>query len=358
MNANEVIANRAEEILGNKERGSYKTVHPNDHVNRGQSTNDTIPTAIMLSGREGIEKELLPALDRLERALKDKAKAFAKKVKMGRTHMQDAVPVTLGQEFGAYADFINEARRRLSQASDALKYLPLGGSAVGTGLNTVKGYQKNAVAEIAAITGLDFKPMRNKFQGVQNVEAALEASGAMRSLAVALSKIADDLRLLSSGPRIGLAEIRLPAVQPGSSIMPGKVNPVMAEMLNMACFQVLGNDAAIEHGVRSAQLELNVMMPMIAWNLNHSITILTNAVDAFTQRCVEGIEADDERLKFYRDRSLMLVTALTPKIGYNEAADVAKQALKEDKTLKEVLLERGLMDEDEIDEALDPSTMV
>jgi fumarate hydratase class II len=272
--------------------------------------------------------------------------------------MQDAVPVTLGQEFAAYAEHLKESRRRLRQASEALSYVPLGGSAVGTGLNTVKDYDKNAVAEIARLTGLAFRPMRNKFPGVQNVESALEASGAMRGLAVSLCKIADDLRLLSSGPRVGLFEINLPAVQPGSSIMPGKVNPVMAEMLNMVCFQVIGNDTAIEHGVRSSQLELNVMMPMIAWNLNQSITILANACDAFAVRCVDGITVNAERLREFSERSLMLVTALTPVIGYDEAAEVAKQAFKEGKTLKQVLIERRLMDEKAIDKALDPSTMV
>jgi fumarate hydratase, class II len=357
MNANEVIANRALELL-KKPRADYKTISPNDHVNRGQSTNDTIPTAIGISGREGIEKDLLPAAKALEAALRAKSRQFAKHVKMGRTHMQDAVPLTLGQEFAAYADFIKEARRRLSQASDALSYLPLGGSAVGTGLNTVPGYTKRVITEISKITGLRFRPMANKFQGIQNVEYALEASNALRSLAVALIKIADDLRLLSSGPRVGLFEISLPAVQPGSSIMPGKVNPVMAEMLNMVCFQVLGNDATIEHSVRSAQLELNVMMPVIAYNLNHAITILSNAIAVFTRDCVEGITVNARRLREYSDRSLMLVTALTPKIGYLEAADVAKEAFKEDTTLKAVLLRRKLMTAKEIDKALNPKSMV
>jgi fumarate hydratase, class II len=357
MNANEVIANRALEILGHA-KGAYEVVSPNDDVNRSQSTNDTIPTAILLSAREALEADLRPALARLIKELEKKAKAFGKVIKAGRTHLQDATPITLGQEFSAYVHFLREADRRVAAASEALSFLPLGGTAVGTGINAPPGYDEHAVADIARFTGLEFRVTPNKFAGQQNVEAALEASSALRSLATALNKVADDFRLLASGPRTGFYEIELPAVQPGSSIMPGKVNPVLAEMLNMVCEQAFGHDATIHHAVRSAQLELNVMMPVIGYNLLQSVHILTNAMEAFRARAVAGLKVNEEICRMYLDRSLMLVTALTPKIGYLKAAEVAKEAMAKNKTLKQVLLDKKLLPEKEIDALLDPWKML
>jgi fumarate hydratase, class II len=357
MNANEVIANRALELLG-RPKGAYDTCNPNDHVNRGQSTNDTIPTAILVSARLSIEEDLRPALARLTKELERKAKEYAKVIKAGRTHLQDATPLTLGQEFSGYVHFLKEADRRLEHASEALAYLPLGGTAVGTGINTVPKYDVNAVKELSRLAGLAFHVTPNKFAGQQNVEAALEASAALRSLATALNKISDDFRLLASGPRTGFYEIELPAVQPGSSIMPGKVNPVVAEMMNMVCHQAFGHDATIHHAVRSAQLELNVMMPVIGYNLLQCIRILTTAMDTFAERAVRDLKVNEEMCRFYLDRSLMLVTALTPKIGYLKAAEVAKAAMAENKTLKQVLLEKRLLTEKEIDTLLDPWKML
>lgn len=357
MNANEVIANRALELLGH-EKGAYDQVSPNDDVNRAQSTNDTIPTAICVGGREAIERDVRPALARLNFAFEKKVKQYAKVIKAGRTHLQDATPLTLGQEFSAYVHFLKEADRRLALASDALSYLPLGGTAVGTGINATPGYDRDAVAEISKLSGLEFRVTPNKFALQQNVEAALEASSAMRSLATALNKVADDFRLLASGPRTGFYEIELPTVQPGSSIMPGKVNPVMAEMLNMVCHQAFGHDATIHHSVRSAQLELNVMMPVIGYNLLQCATILANAMDAFREKAVEGLKVNEAICRQYLDRSLMLVTALTPKIGYLKAAEVAKAAMAENKTLKQVLLEKKLLSEKECDALLDPWKML
>ncbi|MEE9594762.1 MAG: class II fumarate hydratase [Candidatus Hydrothermarchaeales archaeon] len=356
MNANEVIANRAIEIVGG-EIGNYALVHPNDHVNMAQSSNDTIHVAMHISAVEAMKMELIPALDDLRRALRKKSREFNDIVKPGRTHMQDAVPITLGQEFSGYAAMAKKGIKRLKAAEDSLREINMGATAVGTGLNTHPDFAPTSVREISRITGLSFRLPDNPFEAAHNTDAAVEASGALKTVAVGLTKMANDLRLLSSGPRAGLGEITLPAVQPGSSIMPGKVNPVMAEMLNMACFQVMGNDATISYAGQAGQLELNVMMPVIAYNLLNSIEILAGAVRAFTERCIKGITADAERCAELADRSMALATALAPKIGYERAAEVAKKAYTKGKSVKEVAIKEGLITEKEAKKLLDPKKM-
>lgn len=352
MNANEVIANRAIELLGG-ERGDYSRVHPNDHVNRGQSTNDTIPTAIHISALEQLTRQLLPALEELKGALDEKAEAFDGIVKSGRTHLQDAVPMTLGQEFGGYARMIELGIERVRRASEELKELAIGGNAVGTGINTPEGYTELAVTYINVVTGLDFRPAEDPFEAIQNRDAAVHVSGALRTVATSLNKIADDLRLLSSGPRTGLREITLPAVQPGSSIMPGKVNPVLAEMLNMVCYGVMGCDHAVSRAGQGGQLELNVMMPVLAYYLLHEIEILARGVDAFTERCIRGIVANEEVCRRYAESTPQVVTALSPYIGYEKAAEVMKESLESGKSIRDVVLEKELLSERELEEALE-----
>ncbi|HCC69166.1 MAG TPA: aspartate ammonia-lyase [Nitrospiraceae bacterium] len=356
MNANEIIANRAIEMLAGK-KGDYSLVHPNDHVNMAQSTNDTIPTALYISSYEAVKYELLPPLKGLQSALQKKAKEFHKIIKSGRTHLQDAVPMRLGQEFGGFAHAIKRDTDRITIASRSLLRLPLGGNAVGTGINAHPRYASIAIREIAKITGIEFKKSENFFEGIQNVNPALELSASLRGLSVTLTKIANDLRLLSSGPRTGFAEIKLPAVQPGSSIMPGKVNPVMAEMLNMVCFQVMGNDTAIAFAAQASQLELNVMMPVIAYNLLWSIEILCSSIKTFTDRCVLGIEADEHRCTELMERSLALATALTTRIGYQRAAEISREAYRTGKTVNEVVVERGVLTQSEASLLLDPSKL-
>ncbi|MFQ5796932.1 MAG: class II fumarate hydratase, partial [Candidatus Bipolaricaulia bacterium] len=338
MNANEVIANRAIEILGGA-RGDYQLIHPNDHVNMAQSTNDTIHTAIHIAALAAIEPDLLDSLKGLADALSDKAEAFDPIIKSGRTHLQDATPIRLGQEFSGYASMIDHGITRVQVATDAIKELNIGGTAVGTGINADPEYARRMINYINEITGLDFRPVENAFEGMQNTDAIVELSGALRTVATSLIKIADDLRLLSSGPRTGLNEINLPAVQPGSSIMPGKVNPVVAEMMNMICYQVMGNDMTVVRAGQAGQLELNVMMPVIGYNILHAIKILTNGVQTFTERCIKGITANESVCEAYAERSLSIVTALSPHIGYLEAARLAKQALDEDRPIREVVLE-------------------
>ena len=352
MNANEVIANRAIELLGGR-RGDDALVHPNDHVNRGQSTNDTIPTAIHVAGLEAITHDLVPALHKLHEALHAKAQAFDPLIKAGRTHLQDAVPMRLGQEFGVYARTVELGVERLEVAAQGLREVALGGNAVGTGINTPQGYREKAVAHLNDVAKLGFVPAKNPFEAIQNRDAVVHLSGALRTVATSLKKLADDLRMLASGPRTGLAELSLPAVQPGSSIMPGKVNPVMAEMLNMVCYQVMGCDTTIAQAGGAGQLQLNVMMPVIAWNLLHEIAILANGVRAFTQRCVEGIKANERALKHFAEATPQVVTALSPVIGYEKASAVLKLAMQADKTIREVVLEQGILDEKTLDEALD-----
>lgn len=353
MNANEVIANRAIELLGG-EKGDYMLVHPNDHVNMAQSTNDTIPTSIYISSFEAVRDDLVPALKMLKGALITKTREFDKIVKAGRTHMQDAVPMRLGQEFSGYAESVNNDLLRLQNASKSLLNLPIGGNALGTGINAHPRFKKCVIDEIRKITGTNFKGSKNLFEGIQNVYPALELSASLRGVAVTMTKLANDIRLLSSGPRTGFAEIRLPAVQPGSSIMPGKVNPVMAEMLNMVCFQVMGNDAAVSYAVQASQLELNVMMPVIAHNLLFSIEILSNGINAFTRKCVVGIEADAQKCNYYADATLAMATALNPIVGYSSAAEVSKEAYKSGKSVKQVAVEKGILSNSEANQVLDP----
>jgi aspartate ammonia-lyase len=355
MNANEVLANRAIELLGGA-KGDYSIIHPNDHVNMGQSTNDVIPTAMRLAALE-LTPRLLAALDALADAFGQKATEFARLVKSGRTHLQDAVPITLGQEFGAYATAINKNLERVAHAADELKEVGLGGTAAGTGLNAAPGYRRRVVEELNEITGYRLRATGDYFEAMQSMSPFVNLSGALRTLATDVIRIANDLRLLSSGPNTGLSEINLPAVQPGSSIMPGKVNPVMAEMTNMVCFQVMGNDLAIATAAQAGQLELNVMMPVIAFNLLMSMEIFTNALNALGGRCVAGITANAERCNWYVEHSVSLVTALNPRIGYGRAAEIAKRAIAKGKTIRETILEEGLLTPDETAEVLDTYAM-
>jgi len=355
MNANEVLANRANELLGGK-RGEYKPVHPNDHVNMAQSTNDVIPTAIRLAGLAELPG-LLEALDGLAGAFLAKGKAFDAIVKSGRTHLQDATPIRLGQEFTAYGHTVQRNRERIARAADDLRDLGIGGTAVGTGLNAEPQYPSLMVKHLRSITGVELREGKDRVQLMQSMGDPAAFSGALRTYAVDLGKIASDLRLLASGPRTGLAEIVLPAVQPGSSIMPGKVNPSIPEMVNMVCFQVLGNDVAVAAAAEAGQLELNVMMPVIAHNLLASMAILGNASRVLATRCVEGIEADAVQSAHWLERSPALVTALAPKIGYAEAAKLAKEAVAKNVTVRQLVIEKGLLKGKELDEVLDLRAM-
>ncbi len=352
MNANEVIANRAIEHLGGT-RGDYKQVHPNDHVNMSQSTNDVFPTAMRVATLLLLQK-LDPVVGRLEKALAEKAKAFDTIIKSGRTHLQDAVPIRLGQEFSGYAHAVRRARARMGAASAGLHELGLGGSAAGTGLNTHPAYQKKVTAALSKISGLDLIPSKNLFERMQSMADFVETSGALRALAAEMIRIANDLRLLSSGPRTGFAEIVLPPVQPGSSIMPGKVNPVMAEVTNMVCFHVIGNDMTILLAAQAGQMELNVMMPVINFNLLQSLEILINDLDLFTARCVKGITANAVRCRDYAEASVGLATILNPRIGYEAAAEVAKTSAATGRAVREVIIEKGILSAEEVDRLLDP----
>jgi fumarate hydratase class II len=356
MNANEVISNRAIEILGGK-KGDYSVVHPNDQVNMAQSTNDTIPTSIYIASFEAVKDDLVPALKMLTKALSAKAEEFDDIVKAGRTHMQDAVPMRLGQEFSGYAKAVENDICRIQHAAQSLLSLPIGGNALGTGINAKPRFRSCVIKEIKKITGIQFRGCENLFEGIQNVNPALELSASLRGISVTLTKIANDIRLLSSGPRTGFAEIQLPAVQPGSSIMPGKVNPVMSEMLNMVCFQVMGNDTAIAYATQASQLELNVMMPLIAHNLMFSVEILSNGVNAFTGKCITGIKADKKRCNEYADATLAMATALNPVVGYSSAAEVSKEAYRTGKTVKQVTVNRGIMNKKDADRILDPARL-
>jgi len=355
MNANEVLANRANELLGGT-RGSYTPVHPNDHVNMAQSTNDVIPTAIRL-GALALVRGLLPVLDGLSQALTKKGTAFDHVLKSGRTHLQDATPIRLGQEFTAYGHTVQRNRERIARAAEDLKDLGIGGTAVGTGLNAEPAYPGLMVKQLRAITGLDVREGKDRVQLMQSMGDATALSGALRTYAVDLGKIASDLRLLASGPRTGLAEIRLPAVQPGSSIMPGKVNPSIAEMVNMVCFQAIGNDVTVAAAAEAGQLELNVMMPLIAQNLFLTLAILTSASRVLAERCVDGIEPDQAMCAYWLDRSPALVTALAPKIGYAEAATLAKEAVERNLSVRELLIQKGVLKGKELDEVLDLRAM-
>jgi fumarate hydratase class II len=357
MNVNEVIAGRANEILG-AGRGGKSPVHPNDHVNRGQSSNDTFPTAMHVAAAQEVHHRLLPALNHLHGALAGKAKAFADIVKIGRTHLQDATPLTLGQEFSGYAHQVAMGIERVRSALPRVMELAQGGTAVGTGLNTKKGFAEAVAAEIARITGLPFVTAPNKFEALAAHDALVELSGALNTVAVSLMKIANDIRLLGSGPRSGLGELRLPENEPGSSIMPGKVNPTQCEALTMVCCQVMGNHVAVTIGGANGHLELNVFKPVIAHNVLQSIRLLADAARSFTDNCVAGIEANRERIRELVERSLMLVTALAPKIGYDAAAKVAKKAHAEGITLKEAALALELVTAEEFETIVRPEAMV
>jgi aspartate ammonia-lyase len=355
MNVNEVLANRASEILGGK-RGEYAKVHPNDHVNFGQSTNDTVPTAMRVSALM-LLRDLEPALDALEKAFDAKAKQFDGILKSGRTHLQDAVPIRLGQEFAAYARAIGRCRVTLRDAAAQAQELGLGGTAAGTGLNTPKGYREAAIANLAKLTGLDLRPAPDMREAMQSNLPMAAVAGALKMAALELLRITNDLRLLAAGPLTGLAEITLPAVQPGSSIMPGKVNPAILEMAAMVCFHVIGAETAAAMAVQAGQLELNVMMPAMAFEVNFSAEILRNMVEVLRARCVEGIAANEERCRRYAEISPSIVTALNPHIGYAKGAEVVKEALATGKTIPQVVREKGLLTEEEIRKALDPRAM-
>jgi aspartate ammonia-lyase len=355
MNANEVLANRAAEILGHR-RGEYTLVHPNDHVNMGQSTNDVFPTATRLAVLAMVPP-LVGAARALAGSLGDKAKEFASVLKTGRTHLQDAVPITLGQEFGGYAANVEHAAAQVEQVVSQLHEMNLGATALGTGLNAGDEYTERAIASLAAYTGLPLTPAANRFRVTQSMGDLLAYSSALRRLAVEVGKIASDLRLLSSGPRAGLAEILLPAVQPGSSIMPGKVNPSVPEMVNQVCYQVYGCDATILAAADAGQLELNVMMPVIAWNAIHATRILTQAMAVLRARCVDGIRADEDRCRELLDRSTAVATALSPYIGYAATADLAKTSVATGRPVRELARERRLLPDQQLDEILSPEAM-
>jgi aspartate ammonia-lyase len=352
MNANEVVANRALEILG-EARGNYSRVHPNDHVNMSQSTNDVFPTAMRLTTLS-LTRPLLQALEGLEAALRDRAQALDNVVKAGRTHLQDATPIRVGQEFGGYATAVAAHRGAIVEACGSLRAIGLGGTAVGTGLNSHPDYRRLVTAALAEISGESLVPAVDPFDAMQSMRPFAALSGALRTLALDLIRIANDLRLMASGPRTGLAEIILPAVQPGSSIMPGKVNPVLAEALNMVCFQVIGYDLTIALATQAGQLELNVMMPVIGHSLFQSLTILAQGITAFTARCVAGIQVDAERCRRYAEETVALATALSPRIGYERAAAVAKESWASGRTIREVVVARGLLTPAEAAEILDP----
>jgi aspartate ammonia-lyase len=355
MNANEVLANRAGEILG-EPRGAYKRVHPNDHVNEGQSTNDVYPTATRLALLLGAAS-LVAAARALADSLGRKSDEFADLLKTGRTHLQDAVPMTLGQEFGGYAACVRRGAEDVAQASEQLLELNIGATAVGTGLNAGEGFRRAVVKNLSRYTGLKVQPAVNLFRVTQSMGDVLAYSGAMRRLAVELGKIASDLRLLSMGPRGGIGEIALPAVQPGSSIMPGKVNPSVPEMVNQVCFQVMGCDQTVALACESGQLELNVMMPVIAWNALHASTILREAMKALRVRTVDGIAADAARARELLDRTTAAATALSPHIGYAATAEIAKAAVLSGRSIRALVLERGLLDEARLDAILSVHAM-
>ncbi|MBA2377178.1 MAG: class II fumarate hydratase [Rubrobacter sp.] len=355
MNANEVISNRAIQILGG-EVGSKEPVHPNDHVNRGQSSNDVIPTAIHLSALIGIKEDLLPALERMESALEAKASEFDDVVKTGRTHLQDATPIRLGQEFRGYAGQIERGVERIEKAQSDLAELALGGTAVGTGVNTHPEFAGKVCERLASRFGVEVRETENHFQAQSAMDGAVFASGAMKTVAVSFLKIANDIRFLGSGPRAAYAEIALPEVQPGSSIMPGKVNPVIAESAAMVSAQVIGNDATVAHAGASGNFELNVMLPVLAHNLLQSISLLAATADNLTEQCISGLEATD-RGPALVEEGLMLATALAPEIGYDKAASLAKEAYKNDKTIREVARENTDLSEEKLDELLDARKM-
>jgi fumarate hydratase class II len=358
MNVNEVIAGRANEIL-TKKRGGKAPVHPNDHVNKSQSSNDCIPSAMHIAVAVDTSKRLKPSLDSLLAALKAKAEAWSGIVKIGRTHLQDAVPLTLGQEFSGYAHQIERCRTRIETAyGEDIIMLAQGGTAVGTGLNAPAGFDKAIVAEISRETGIEFKPAPNKFEALASHDPLVQFSGTLATLAAALNKIANDIRLLGSGPRCGLGELELPANEPGSSIMPGKVNPTQCEMLTMISAQVIGNHQAVTLGGAQGHLELNAFKPLIAANVLRSIGLLASGMESFASRCVQGLKPRERRISYLVDSSLMLVTGLVPTLGYENAARIAKHAYENDITLKQAAAELGMLDEAVFERFMDLGKMV
>ena len=355
-NANEVIANRCAQLAG-QAIGSRDAVHPNDHVNMGQSSNDVIPSALHISAAEQLKNQLEPALQKLEDALTAKAQEFNDVIKIGRTHLMDATPVRLGQEFGGYARQIHYARERANKAMDVLRELALGGTAVGTGLNRPIDFPGKVMRDLEDRTGIAFFEAQNHFEAQGAKDAVVEASGQLKTIATSLFKIANDLRWLGSGPRCGIGEIQLPATQPGSSIMPGKVNPVMCESMMMVCAQVIGNDSCITWAGANGNFELNVMMPVMAHDLLESIRLLANVVEAFCDKCVTGISANKERCAELVELSMAMVTSLAPKIGYDRAAEIAKESAKTGKTVRELCLEKKVLPEAELKRVLDPIGM-
>jgi aspartate ammonia-lyase len=356
MNVNEVLANRALEILG-KAKGDYKSVSPNDHVNMGQSTNDTFPTAMHVAVLTALQP-LLKELDSLAEAFGKIGRKHSTTVKSGRTHLQDAVPVTIGQEFSAYASALRNACEQLRQRQKNLYELALGGTAAGTGANAHPRYKRIAIAKLKKMTGFPLKPARNTFEALQSCRPVQTVSSALKELALELIRVSNDLRLLSSGPTTGLAEVGLPTVQPGSSIMPGKVNPVMAECLNMVAFQVVGNDLTVSLAVQAGQLDLNVMTPVIMYNVLFSTELLTNYLPVFRKKCIEGITVNKKRCAQHLEKNPALATFLSPHIGYLEAAKIAKQALEQGRSVKEVALEKGLLKPEDLEKILDPKRML
>lgn len=357
MNINEVLANRAIEMMNGK-IGSKKPVHPNDHVNCGQSSNDTFPTAMHIAAVAAVEDEILPSLKKLHSALQAKSEDFKHIIKIGRTHLQDATPLTLGQEFSGYASQLAHGIKRVEFALEELRELCIGGTAVGTGLNTHPEFGARVVAEVSRLTGRKYIEAKNRFEGLASHDALVAASGALKSVATAVMKIANDIRLLGSGPRCGLGELILPSNEPGSSIMPGKVNPTQAEAITMVCAQVMGNDVAIAVGGAQGHMELNVFKPMMIFNFLNSCQLLSDACNSFTENCVSGIEPNRERIEQLLNDSLMLVTALNPHIGYDKAAKVAKKAHAEGKTLKKSAVELEFLSEDEFDRIVRPESMI
>lgn len=357
MNVNEVIANRANELLGHP-LGKKYPIHPNDDVNRSQSSNDTFPTAMYIAIYKKVVEHTLPALEQLHKTLQQKSQEFMHIVKIGRTHFMDATPLTLGQEFSGYTTQVKKSIETIQQALSHLSELALGGTAVGTGLNTPKGYAQKVAEKIRELTGYPFQSAENKFEALAAHDAAIEMSSALKRTAVSLMKIANDIRMLASGPRCGIGEILIPANEPGSSIMPGKVNPTQPEALTMVCAQVIGNDVAATIGGSNGHFELNVFKPLIAFNVLHSAQLLGDAVRSFHDRCVIGIQPNLPRIQMHLQNSLMLVTALNPYIGYDKAAEIAKKAYKENKTLKEAAIELGYLTEEEFDRYVDPRKMV
>ncbi|WP_031551975.1 class II fumarate hydratase [Parvularcula oceani] len=357
MNTNEVVANRAIEILGG-EIGSKDPVHPNDHVNKSQSSNDTFPTAMHIAAAEEVAHRLLPALQQLRNALNDKAEAFRDIIKIGRTHLQDATPLTLGQEFSGYVAMVENGIERVEGALPRLYQLAQGGTAVGTGLNAKPGFAEAFAGEVASYTNLPFVTAPNKFEALATHDGMVEAHGSLNEVAVSLFKIANDIRLLGSGPRSGLGEIALPENEPGSSIMPGKVNPTQCEALTMVCAQVMGNNAAVSFAGSQGHFELNVFKPVIAYNVLQSIRLLADSARSFTEKCVSGIEANEGRIQDLMERSLMLVTALAPTIGYDNATKIAKTAHQNGTTLREEAVKLGFVSEEDYDDIVRPEKMI